>query len=131
MPTYKGSCHCGAVRFSIESDISELTICDCSICTRKNAVMAKVHEDRFQLLSDKSNLAEYNWNTKVARHFFCKTCGIYTFHKKRSQPDHYGINVFCLDDFDPSTIPIKTTEGLSMSVKENSARGEWSGPREK
>jgi hypothetical protein len=99
-----GSCHCGAVRFQISGAISELTTCDCSICIKKNAVMTKVSENNFQLLSDSANLSEYNWNTKVARHFFCKECGIYTFHRKRAQPDHYGINIFCLDNFDVSKL---------------------------
>ena len=51
MQKYEGSCHCGAVRFEIETDFPELTMCDCSICRRKNALMVKVHESKFRLLS--------------------------------------------------------------------------------
>ena len=41
MQKYQGSCHCGAVRFEIETDFPELTMCDGSICRRKNALMVK------------------------------------------------------------------------------------------
>lgn len=51
MQKYVGSCHCGAVRFEIETDFPELTMCDCSICRRKNALMVKVHESQFRLLA--------------------------------------------------------------------------------
>ena len=111
---YRGSCHCGAVKFEIESDFPELTTCDCSICRRKNALMVKVHENQFKLLSGEDSLTEYRFHTMTARHFFCKTCGIYPFHRKRVTPDYLGVNVFCLDGFDPSGIPIRQTTGAAM-----------------
>ena len=129
MPKHLGSCHCGAIKFSIKSDITELTTCDCSICVKKNALMTKVHESDFDLLSGQDLLSEYNWNTKIARHFFCSKCGIYTFHRKRAAPDYYGVNIYCLDDFDASTVKVRATEGLSMSVNLDGARDEWPGPR--
>ena len=126
---HKGSCHCGAVEFEITSDLAELTTCDCSLCIKKNAVMVKVHEDQFTLMSDAETLSEYRWNTWVARHYFCKTCGIYTFHRKTSAPDHYGINIFCLDNTDLNIIPIRATEGANMDVVSKGARDVWLGPR--
>jgi hypothetical protein len=50
----------------------------------------------------------------TARHYFCRTCGIYPFHRKRVTPDHLGINVLCLADFDPSGIPVRKTVGAAM-----------------
>jgi len=114
MRKYTGSCHCGAVRFEIESDLSELTMCDCSICRRRNALMVKVHESGFKLLAGEDALTEYRFHTGTARHFFCKVCGIYPFHRKRVTPDHLGINVFCLDGFDPSGIPVRMAAGSAM-----------------
>ena len=130
MPVYHGSCHCGAVRFEIDVEITELTTCDCSLCVKKNALMTKVHESRFALLVGADALAEYRWNTKIARHFFCSRCGIYTLHRKRAQPDHYGVNVFCLDGFDPAAVPVRRTEGAGMSLVSEGARDEWPGPRQ-
>lgn len=111
---HQGSCHCGAVAFAIETDFPELTTCDCSICMRKNALMVKVHESRFTLLRGAESLTEYRFHTGTARHYFCRTCGIYPFHRKRMAPDHYGINVFCLDGFDPAGIPVRATVGKDM-----------------
>ena len=112
--SYAGSCHCGAIRFAIETDFPELTMCDCSICKRKNALMLKVHESRFELLSGKDALAEYQFHTHTARHYFCRTCGIYPFHRKRVTSDYYGINVHCLEGFDPAGIPVRATVGAGM-----------------
>ena len=114
LQTCLGSCHCGAVRFRIESDFPELTQCDCSICRRKNALMVKVHEDQFQLLAGQDALTEYQFHSRTARHFFCRICGIYPFHRKRVTPDHFGINVLCLEDFDPAGIPVRQTVGKGM-----------------
>jgi hypothetical protein len=111
----QGSCHCGAIRFEIETDFPELTKCDCSICGRKNALMDKVHESKFKLINGEEALTEYQFHTKTARHFFCKVCGIYPFHRKRVTPDYFGVNVFCLEAFDPTRIPIRQAVGASMA----------------
>jgi hypothetical protein len=113
---HKGSCHCGSIVFEIISDFPELTTCDCSICRKKNALMVKVHEDDFRLLQGEDLLALYQFNTQTARHYFCKVCGIYPFHRKRTAPDYYGVNVFCLDDFDPEGLPVRNTEGANLST---------------
>lgn len=130
MAAYSGSCHCGAVTFRIEADIVELTTCDCSLCTRKNALMTKVHEGRLTILTGEDALSLYQWNTGRAKHYFCSRCGIYTFHRKRAEPDHYGVNVFCLEGFDPSTVAVRATDGVGMSVVDPQARPQWPGPRE-
>ena len=91
--------------------------------------MVKVHEDDFTLCSPENSVTEYRWNTKIARHYFCPRCGIYTFHRKTLAPDHYGINIYCLDGIDPKDIPIRATEGGNMGVVKEGARDEWPGPR--
>lgn len=111
---FEGSCHCGRVRFAIVTDFPELTTCDCSICLRRNALMVKVHESRFELLSGADVLTEYRFHTQTAQHYFCSVCGIYPFHRKRVTPDNYGINVHCLQGFDPAGIPVRQTVGAGM-----------------
>lgn len=117
MQTYRGSCHCGAIAFEIETDLTAFTKCDCSLCRKKNAVMTKVHESQFKLIRGESDLGAYQWNTRAAKHHFCKRCGIYTFHRKRVSPDFFGINVYCLDEVDISSVPVVAVDGLSMSVE--------------
>ena len=111
----QGSGHCGAVRFVIDSHFPALTTCDGSICWRKNAVMVKVHASQFTLLAGADALTAYRFHSHTATPYFCRHCGIYPFHRKRVTPDHYGINVFCLDGFDASGIPVRATVGAAMS----------------
>jgi hypothetical protein len=129
MSAYSGSCHCGAVRFRVQSQIRELTTCDCSLCVKRNAVMARVSEDALTMLQGQGELTLYQWNTRLAKHYFCRRCGIYVFHRKRAMPDHFGINVYCLEGFDVSSIPIRATEGANMTVAEPAANPDWPGPR--
>lgn len=112
--THVGRCHCGRVRFAVTTDFPELTTCDCSLCRRRNALMVKVHESRFRLLAGEEFLRAYRFHTGTATHYFCNTCGIYPFHRKRVTPDHFGVNVFCLEDFDPAGIPVRATAGAAM-----------------
>lgn len=114
MKTFKGSCHCQAFKFEIDTDLEELTTCDCSICRRKNALMVRVHESSMRLLSGDDALSTYTFRTHTAQHYFCQICGIYPFHRKRVTPDFFGVNVFCLEDFDPTGIPVRATDGKGM-----------------
>lgn len=111
---YTGACHCGSIQFEIVTDFPELTTCDCSICRKKNALMVKVHEEDFSLLEGEESLTEYQFNTHTAIHYFCSKCGIYPFHRKRTAPDHYGVNVHCLEGFDPDDIPVRETGGSKL-----------------
>ena len=126
---WTGACHCGAVRFRVDAPIGELTTCDCSLCAMRNAVMAKVPEKTLTVLEGEDLLTLYQWNTRRAMHYFCSRCGIYVFHRKRALPDHFGINVFCLDDFDIASVPVRATEGAGMTVEDPDARAQWPGPR--
>jgi hypothetical protein len=124
-----GSCHCGCVRFRVDCAITELTTCDCSLCKIRNAVMAKIPQAALTVLEGEAMLTLYEWNTRRAKHYFCRRCGIYVFHRKRAAPDHFGVNVFCLEDFDVASVPVRATEGANMTVEDPAARPEWPGPR--
>jgi len=113
---YLGSCHCGAVRFEVVADPVEMTTCDCTLCVKKNALMIRVPETALRITDGEDMLATYQWNTGRAKHHFCRRCGIYTFHRKRIDPRSFGINVFCLEDFDISKVPVRATDGKTMSL---------------
>lgn len=129
MSRYFGSCHCGAVAFQVDADIAEVTTCDCSLCAKRGTVMAKVHEAALTVLDGQAALTLYRWNTGVAKHYFCQTCGVYTFHRKRAAPDHYGVNVACLADFDRASVPFRAAAGKTMTLETVTVRPEWPGPR--
>jgi hypothetical protein len=113
---YSGACHCGAVRFEVESAAEEMTTCDCSLCVKKNALMIRVPANALRIVAGEEILSTYQWNTGRAKHHFCSRCGIYTFHRKRSDPESFGINIFCLEGFDSTELPVRATEGKGMSV---------------
>jgi hypothetical protein len=127
--THSGSCHCGGIRFTIAYDPEELTSCDCSLCVKRNAVMAKVPEAALRIEQGHALLETYVWNSRRAKHHFCRRCGIYVFHRKRAAPDHFGVNVFCLDGFDASALTVRATEGKGMSLVCEDPLAEWHGPR--
>ena len=93
----EGGCHCGAVRFRIEVDELKAIDCNCSICTKKGFLHLIVPPERFTLLKGQDALTTYQFNTGVAKHLFCKTCGIHPFYRPRSHPDCYDVNLRCLD----------------------------------
>lgn len=108
---YEGSCHCQAVRFSIEAPESvEVERCNCSICNKSGYLHLIIPKRDFSLNSDDEDLSVYTFNTGVAQHYFCKTCGIKPFYVPRSNPDGIDINVNCLDT-KPKDITIVEFDG--------------------
>ena len=111
-----GSCHCGTVRFEVDSEIEEFRRCNCSICRRKGAVMVTAKKEDFRIVAGEDNLSLYQWNTNTARHHFCKTCGIYTHHWRRSAPQ-YGYNLGCVEGInieDYTDIPMGNGKSMSL-----------------
>ncbi len=95
---YKGSCHCGAVKFEVEAPENiEVDECNCSICSKSGFLHLIIPKSKFTIISGETELATYTFNTKVAQHTFCKVCGIKPFYVPRSNPDGMDINVRCLD----------------------------------
>jgi hypothetical protein len=104
MTTYEGGCHCGCVRFRVTGDLSRVTDCNCSVCTKKGFLHLIVPLDRFELLQGSEALTVYRFNTGVAKHQFCRRCGIHPFYVPRSDPDKIDVNVRCLDGVDPADL---------------------------
>ena len=97
---YEGGCHCGRVRFRVRGDLGKVSECNCSICSKKGFLHLIVPLTDFALLSGESELSTYQFNTKVARHTFCRTCGVHPFYVPRSDPDKIDVNARCLDGVD-------------------------------
>ena len=96
--THHGGCHCGAVRFEVDApsriDVLE---CNCSICRMTGFLHLIVPAERFRLLQGASSLSEYTFNSAVAKHRFCRVCGVKSFYVPRSHPEGIDVNVRCLD----------------------------------
>lgn len=94
---HTGSCHCGAVQFEANvADEVEVEDCNCSICHMSGFLHLIVPQRDFKLLAGADHLSSYRFNTGVAEHLFCKTCGIKPFYVPRSNPDGMDVNLRCL-----------------------------------
>ena len=95
-------CHCGDVEAEIKTQgqFEKLIRCNCSICKRKGAIMSMVKNDNFKITKGKDKLKMYQFHSKVAKHYFCSNCGIYTHHNPRINPALTGFNLGCIDDID-------------------------------
>ena len=126
LKTYTGSCHCGKIRFEIDAEIDHVRVCDCSVCSRRGALIFRVEEDCFRLLSpDINQLSLYQWGTKTAKDYFCPTCGILPFRRpsaltkeeiaKGMKPfSGWAINTRCLENFDLENVPKKQIQGSAL-----------------
>jgi hypothetical protein len=108
---HRGGCHCGAVRFEVEvPEAVEVEDCNCSICSKSGFLHLIVPARDFRLLSGEEALVTYTFNTGVARHRFCRICGIKSFYIPRSNPDGVDVNLRCLDT-PPATVNIVPFDG--------------------
>ena len=111
MPTYSGGCHCGRVRFRVTAELDRVSDCNCSMCTKKGILHLIVPQDAFELVSGADALTTYTFNTGVAKHHFCRHCGIHSFYVPRSDPDKIDVNARCLDDVDPRALRAEPFDG--------------------
>ena len=112
--TYRGSCHCGAVRFEAELALQSLSKCNCSVCTKINGAGCFTKPDGFRLLAGEEALGAYAWGAKISTRYFCKHCGVHCFgrgHLAELGGDFVSINANTLDDVDPSTLPVMFWDG--------------------
>jgi hypothetical protein len=116
LPRHRASCHCGLV--VLELDLPDGIVnprrCDCSICRRKGAIVASVPLAGLRIVQGAEHLTLYQFNTRVAKHYFCSICGIYTHHQRRSNPHEYGYNVACLEGVNPFELgEVVTLDGVN------------------
>ena len=116
MQTMDGGCHCGRVRFRVSADLESVTECNCSICRKKAFLHLIVPPENFELLSGKDDLATYEFNTRTAKHTFCKYCGIHPFYVPRSDPNKIDVNVRCVDGIDLAAIAPKKFDGRNWET---------------
>ncbi len=112
-----GGCHCGAVRFQVHlPQVVEAQSCNCSICAKTGFLHIIVPERRFRLSEGARALSTYVFNTGVARHLFCRICGVKSFYRPRSNPEGWSINARCLDEVDALTLKIKPFDGMNWEA---------------
>jgi len=112
MSAHSGGCHCGRVRFEVEAPaIIQADECDCSICKKSGYLHVLVAADDFRLLQGEDALQTYTFNTGIAKHYFCKQCGVKSFYIPRSHPNGVSVNGRCLDSETIESIEITPFDG--------------------
>jgi hypothetical protein len=115
--TREGSCHCGKVRFEIDAAAGPAVRCNCSLCRRRGALMTPAFkEGNLRIISGSDDLAVYQFNTQVAKHFFCRHCGVYPFHQTRMDRGLWRANIGCLHGVDPYAFDATVNDGASLSL---------------
>jgi hypothetical protein len=115
-PKHNLSCHCGAVVLELDlpDGIVNARRCNCSMCRRRGAIVASVPLSGIRIVRGADALVLYQFNTRTAKHWFCRHCGIYTHHQRRSVPPEYGYNVGCLEGVDPYEVgPVQVLDGVN------------------
>lgn len=109
------TCHCGAVELEAEfpQGLDSAARCDCSFCRRRGAAAVTAIAASLRVTKGAENLTLYTWGTGTAKHHFCKFCGIYTHHQRRSDPSECGVNLGCIQDANPRDHePIPWNDGI-------------------
>ncbi len=117
--TYRGGCHCGAVRYRVALKLDGAVACNCSICSKTGTMLAFAPADEFELERGGDALTDYQFGRRNVHHFFCRTCGIRSFSRGRRPggPETVAINVRCLDDVDPAKVPVRQFDGKSLPLE--------------
>lgn len=112
-----GSCHCGAVAFEVLApETVEVEACNCSMCRRVGFLHLIVPKANFKLVCGADHITTYSFNTHVAQHTFCKTCGVKAFYTPRSNPDGISINANCFDDGEAPELVITPFDGQNWEA---------------
>jgi len=111
LQTYEGGCHCGQVRFRVRGNLADASECNCSVCTMKGIVHLVVPREQFELLQGEDAITTYLFGTNVAKHTFCRHCGIHSFYTPRSKPDGISVNIRCLEGVEVDAVRSRPFDG--------------------
>ena len=115
MQTYRGSCHCGRIRFEVDLNLDHVRSCDCSLCRKRGALLHRVDDDHLRVLTPLGDATLYQWHTRTAKDYFCPICGVLPFRRPRTAPHLWSVNVRCLEGVDLGSIPVQELQGSKLS----------------
>lgn len=114
--TVKATCHCGAVelRIALAAGLATAARCNCSYCRRRGTPAVTAPMGGIEVVRGSETLSLYQFGTRTAEHYFCPVCGIYMYHRRRSDPNEYGVNMGAIEGVNPSEHePIPWNDGVN------------------
>jgi hypothetical protein len=120
--TYRGACHCGRVTFEARARLDSVTECNCSICRMKGALWHRASEADLRILTGEADLTLYQFNTKTAKHYFCRHCGIHVLSRPRLDPSLWVFNVRCVEGVDLASLPRRSFDGQNWEASAQAFR---------
>lgn len=115
--TYRGSCHCGRIAFTLEGEVREVIDCNCSMCRRRGGLLAFFPREALTLTTPDADYATYRFNKHALDHHFCPTCGIAPFTDgtdRRTGARMAAVNVRCLEGVDLASLTVKPFDGATL-----------------
>lgn len=123
--TYTGACHCGRIKFEVDTVLDHVRECDCSICFKRGALIHRVAATDFRTLTPIEDICLYVWGTETAKDYFCPDCGILPFRRPSAPSEEeqkngveffggWSVNARCLDA-DLSKVPRRQIEGKKIT----------------
>lgn len=113
---YSGGCHCGAIRFWLAIEpITQGIRCNCSLCERRGVLMSARYFTPDEIrVEGQASATAYRWGDRLVNHWFCATCGVYTFHDTTERPGHFRVNLACVDGLDAQSLTVRWVDGRSF-----------------
>lgn len=114
--SFEGSCHCGAVRFTMDADIpGDAISCNCSHCRRRGFLLSFFPQSLFTLNAGADVLKRYTFNTHKIEHRFCESCGIeaFAYGSGHDGSPTVAVNLRCVPAADLGALKLKEYDGAS------------------
>lgn len=127
--TFRGSCHCGKVRFMAGIDLDgRASRCQCQACIRTRAWSVIIEPQDFCMLSGEQHLCDHATGDETLRHLFCEHCGVRPFGRGYREPGGghvVAVNLACLDDVDPVMLAAAWARVANGGMRPRTARAAW------
>lgn len=114
--TYQGGCHCGHVRYEADADLTQVNVCNCSICTKRGFILTFIPPQQFRLQQGGEDLIDYQFHSHTIHHLFCPRCGVESFARGKhpNGSDVVAVNARCLDGIEISALNPRPFDGRSL-----------------
>lgn len=113
---YKGSCHCGNIRFEVEGDLDNVMDCNCSFCSKRGSLMWFVPRQQMHLKTPEENMSTYQFGAHTIKHHFCPKCGCAPFGEGTDRGGNAmaAVNARCLEEVEVSELTVTPFDGRSL-----------------